>query len=891
MKKIGYKIICILVCLISLLPYRTLADGTGGGTGSGGGSQGGAPGGSASSKLYWLVLSDDKMNLGAYRFDLVYKPKNGDRYILKTIVTYSPSAYHGSSGCVYISDYEGKVKRYNDAVNKVGGAKYGSAYRTSGPLVDLSRRLANGETVDKIFNNNKMVDEQVIRNYITSSEGFAMYDKLGEMQLPQDDNPGNINSYGYRILIQKIQLFSGGGSSRGCDQFTNGIAMTRKDAASNNRVKQYFTSKPVEIGTEIVKGLVPSDLWTTRDDIGIENGYPQNIIGVSGHTIKYQKRPYFANYNYGLGYNILWFYNPFRNYDYTIDSACTNCNSTDKENKSYIIQDATNWDAIFNSPTSTVDNAKTYYKKYDNVFCREEYNVSFPNLSNTIKVQTGRYFTVNPTDTEVTSSPMPNFKPVKVTKTRYCKDKNKNSSNLSKFKQLSEKSFSNDTGKVYFRYIENMENSKYSMKDKEEMRRYDKPDNFESYISGDTLKMSVTYSYTLPLNYYRYVKKSDGLSSKTTPSDLSKYQDLGVSNLPISFENKNKTKAADIKFSYELPKTDSYSKMYKAYVKGNSYLLDKKVENVYKKYIDNKLSDTDAKDIKESACAKMYGYGSSEFNSCAALRKSNKIGNCYENNNQIDSDNTSVGYSCVISFDDNDDCNYSNYSLKGRSWNIEENKCCPVGYKYNPNTKTCEDLPKCQYIGNKYYGKDGTEVSKEQFKIDCPAVTTPECPTDCEYGCCPSGECAPMPTDSSGMIVCPGTGGRKVIYRTIDLQQPFPGQGAEKRKTGSNWCSYDVKTQKLDCNWDNNVSKAYILKKGKKVHNSDHVLYKVTLNSETISKIRKYNDSHKYDDWDLSCTNGRKCTSSFLKNEVKVTGKCANVTKSNFESCAKIKVS
>ena len=195
MKKIGYKIICILVCLISLLPYRTLAYGTGGGTGSGGGSQGGNPQGSGSSDIYWLVLDDAKMNLGAYRFDLVYKPKNGNRYILKTVVTYSPSAYHGSNGCVYISDYEGKVKKYNDAVNKVGGAKYGSTYLTSGPLVDLSRRLANGETVDKIFNNNKMVDERVIRNYITSSEGFAMYDKLREMQLPQDDNPGNINCH------------------------------------------------------------------------------------------------------------------------------------------------------------------------------------------------------------------------------------------------------------------------------------------------------------------------------------------------------------------------------------------------------------------------------------------------------------------------------------------------------------------------------------------------------------------------------------------------------------------------------------------------------------------------------------------------------------------------
>ena len=37
----------------------------------------------------------------------------------------------------------------------------------------------------------------------------------------------------------------------------------------------------------------------------------------------------------------------------------------------------------------------------------------------------------------------------------------------------------------------------------------------------------------------------------------------------------------------------------------------------------------------------------------------------------------------------------------------------------------------------------------------------------------------------NGEPYCPGPGGVDVIYRTIDLEDPFPGQAADKRNTGS----------------------------------------------------------------------------------------------------------
>ena len=64
------------------------------------------------------------------------------------------------------------------------------------------------------------------------------------------------------------------------------------------------------------------------------------------------------------------------------------------------------------------------------------------------------------------------------------------------------------------------------------------------------------------------------------------------------------------------------------------------------------------------------------------------------------------------------------------------------------------------------------------------------------------------------------------------------------------------------------------------------MLYEVTLDSSTIGKVRDYNDSHKYDDWDLYCLdNGRACISDFLRDQVTTTGKCSRASKSTFYTC------
>ena len=254
-----------------------------------------------------------------------------------------------------------------------------------------------------------------------------------------------------------------------------------------------------------------------------------------------------------------------------------------------------------------------------------------------------------------------------------------------------------------------------------------------------------------------------------------------------------------------------------------------------------------------------------------------------------------------------DDCTKSNAKSKGRDWNSKTNTCCPVGSHYNSNSGKCEiDKNKCNVNNYQSYNVDwnyttgqccnpGETYNQTTGTCDSTPNNPPtECPTSrCPYGCCPSGICAPMPRDKNGNVVCPSGSGNKVIYRTIDLANPFPGQSAENRATGSNWCSYNIKTQKLSCKYNNATATNYIINgassntKSSKTYSSDHILYKVTLDSKTISNIRKYNDKNKYDDFTLSCKdNGNACISQFLKSVVTTTGKCANKsTKNEFNSC------
>ena len=941
MLKMLKKILIVFVCVFTVMP--TIYADNAGGTGSGGGAQGGTGSSTSSDNMYWQTGTQSQVRVSAYRFDLVYKPKNGNRYILKTVVAQDNSNKSAGSWCSGSSrDFLIKlVKNYTSVVNSMGESKYGAVYKDKGELVELARELSNGKTIDGLFPDGKVTNESKIKDYITSADGFNIDES--ELQLEQDENQGTYNSYGYRILIQKIQVYARGNLVN-CSSYFK-FAATRKDVTGNPALLKKLTGNnlPVYIAPANVAGI-GEDIWTTRFDIMIDIGehyaFDSNATGLQIRD----KAKYFADWNNGLGYNILWFSTkPFKGYDYSIDAACVNCNSNDDDNKAYIIQDINDWNAIFESSKSSNKNIKTYFNKGNGVYCREEYWVYLPNVNNTIYVEPGRYFTLNPSASDlnsiITNPTIPNFKPVKVVKKRQCRvntsENNGNTTNiLNNFRINSEYDFQANTGTVKFKYNERYEDSHYNMKDAEVMRPYNEGNNYTYSINSNILEMQTTKYYTLPENYYQYIRKQDGLSVKTKPSsDINHYINVGIPNLPISFNNIGEDSndtfvAADIQFSYELPgknkDTDKYSSLYKAYVINNDYLKDSSSkENIYKKYLSNKMENGDQALIENSACAKMFGFNTSAFKSCATQRTNNSIGtgsNSCINKNKINTSNTS-GYSCMIlTRGDTSDCKTEEDAKRlGLDWNPYNNTCCPVGTYYNPNLGKCsndtcriengkyydydgKEITKeeydricpygCKIENGKYYDFEGKEITKEEYDRICPSDIPPVCPEDeCPYGCCPSGECAPMST-INGEPICPGGGGIDVIYRTIDLRNPFPGQNAEQRHTGSNWCNYNIRTQQIECEYNNPVSNEYIIRErggnvnGGKVYREGHVLYEVTLDTATINSIRSYNDDNKYDDWDLNCDDdGKACISDFLRKEVDVTGECARVSKSNFYDC------
>ncbi len=112
-------------------------------------------------------------------------------------------------------------------------------------------------------------------------------------------------------------------------------------------------------------------------------------------------------------------------------------------------------------------------------------------------------------------------------------------------------------------------------------------------------------------------------------------------------------------------------------------------------------------------------------------------------------------------------------------------------------------------------------------------------------------------------------------FRVISLSNPFPGRDGISRMPGENWLS----------GINNNV---YEYIQNNRNVNSEQVyqqepLYTVTLDITSMIKIREYNKSHSYSDYDIICETGtgRMCKSDFLRDTKyikQLEGTCANIT-------------
>ncbi len=120
-----------------------------------------------------------------------------------------------------------------------------------------------------------------------------------------------------------------------------------------------------------------------------------------------------------------------------------------------------------------------------------------------------------------------------------------------------------------------------------------------------------------------------------------------------------------------------------------------------------------------------------------------------------------------------------------------------------------------------------------------------------------------------------------LIYRPIDLDNPFPDIDASTRDTGSNWCDEDG-----DCSYNNKTVETYIYNNRnveKEKLYQEEPMYTFILTPSIIKQIRDYNDNNSYDSYtgslgtgqyfDYVCdsSTGRGCVSEYLTYIIDIT--------------------
>lgn len=143
-----------------------------------------------------------------------------------------------------------------------------------------------------------------------------------------------------------------------------------------------------------------------------------------------------------------------------------------------------------------------------------------------------------------------------------------------------------------------------------------------------------------------------------------------------------------------------------------------------------------------------------------------------------------------------------------------------------------------------------SEQSTDYNKWNCKYVVT--------------SELIPPETNNSGI---------DVIYRPIDLVNPFPDIDGAGRNVGSNWCDGNI------CHNENNLIKAIITE----YDMPSEPMYSFILTPSIIQQIRKYNSSNSYLDFNLKCEGqtGRACVSEFVTQMIN-----GNLNNSSFNAQA-----
>ena len=218
------------------------------------------------------------------------------------------------------------------------------------------------------------------------------------------------------------------------------------------------------------------------------------------------------------------------------------------------------------------------------------------------------------------------------------------------------------------------------------------------------------------------------------------------------------------------------------------------------------------------------------------------------------------------------------------------------------NNYTSDDLKNttCEY---KKYNTDEGCIGEENKCVDsvtCEVLDSCEvCECKSEYGCYDDSNCTPItePKSSDEDACDPEkkTCFPNIIYRPISLIEPFPGIDGDNRIPGNNWNKIIKLTNGKTYSYGD-----YYIRNRRGYANYEiyqaEPLYVIKLDGAKIQAIRKYNDKHDYNDFELTCVNGENCVSNFLRGTATDfsinlinSGTCQNINTNTFDSCIKNK--
>lgn len=310
-----------------------------------------------------------------------------------------------------------------------------------------------------------------------------------------------------------------------------------------------------------------------------------------------------------------------------------------------------------------------------------------------------------------------------------------------------------------------------------------------------------------------------------------------ASSLITSASSDNSNFRIEIKNTYTLQKVSGTSGSYAYYDQENLAYTNTIVNNRINKYV-------------------QYGYPVIPFGKKGEKRVSITYGINFDDIDFSKLTSFSGSYICEKEDEDNDDgesipCQCESgtlyegldltpyFSSTYDSWvaecsRLRDLKCndpntdlvCP-----NDNTKVMNDC-----VNKKTYGGS----TKEEAYNLCVAN---ECNIDDEYD-------PPTCTGSDCKL--------DIIYRTIFLNDPFPGINYTDRLAGANWGG----SKSLD---RDGLGTKYITQTAEQMYQGDP-MYSITLTPKAIKEIRDYNQDNGYDNFELSCDDNQYCTSTVLHN-------------------------